>query len=339
MDEKVEDNKNQKEGWVVEEEFSREVKESSSKNKERKKKNRVISLPTHINFETFYSKASKFFILFPLFILILSLIFLGFKYISSKEIIQKDVSLTGGITLTVNYPKEFSILDIEKKLSKKFNDVTIRRLSDVSSGRTIGLIIESNTNDPDLFKKEVESVLGISLTDENSSIEFTGPLLSQSFFKQLIRAFIFAFIFIAAVVFLIFRVFVPSFIAVFSIFSDAIITLAILSFFNFRLSSVGIAAFLMLIGYSIDTDILLTARVLKRQEKDFYKRLWDAMKTGLTMTFASVLVVIISYFLLISPILKEIFLILTIGLLVDIMNTWMFNASLLKLYLEKRKNG
>ncbi len=288
----------------------------------------------------FYERWHKLFIVIPLLILIISLAFLGLKWLNGQELIKKDVSLTGGITLTVYYGKSISLADLEKKFSAKFPDVTIRKLSEVGTGKQIGLIFETSKADKadiDAFKQEVESNLQIKLTNKNSSLEFTGPLLGKSFFRQLIRAFIIAFLFIIIVVLVIFRVFIPSFIAVFSIFSDALITLAILSAFNFHLSSAGIAAFLMLIGYSIDTDILLTTRILKRKEKDFNTRLKEAAKTGLTMTFTSLIVILVAYFLLISPIFKEIFLILIIGLSVDIMNTWLFNASVLKIYWDKKE--
>lgn len=287
-------------------------------------------------FAAFYERWHKLFVIIPLIIFVLSLAFLGSKYVQGEELIKKDVSLTGGISLTI-HSGEVSSAELESKLDAKFADVTIRRLSEVGTGKQIGVIIETRSTDIDVFRAEVESEIGFELTEENSSMEFTGPLLGKSFFRQLQKAFIFSFIFIAIVVLIIFRVFVPSFIAVFSILSDAIITLAILSIFNFSLSSAGIAAFLMLIGYSIDTDILLTTRVLKRKEKEFFVRLREAAQTGLTMTFASIIAVVISYFLLISPILKEIFLILSIGLFVDLMNTWLLNASVLKIYLDRKQ--
>ncbi|MBU2496680.1 MAG: hypothetical protein KJ767_01320, partial [Nanoarchaeota archaeon] len=223
-----------------------------------------------------YDKWYKLFAIIPLIIFIICLSFLGYKWLNGQELIKKDVSLTGGITLTINYEKEISLPNLEKELSDKFYGVTVRRLSELGTGKQSGIIIETSSEDIDAFTEEVESLMDIRLTNENSSMEFTGPALSQSFFKQLIKAFIFALIFIAAVVLILFRVFLPSFFAVFSIISDAVITLTILSVFDFRISTAGIAAFLMLIGYSIDTDILLTTRVLKRREKSFYTRIKEA---------------------------------------------------------------
>jgi len=51
-----------------------------------------------------------------------------------------------------------------------------------------------------------------------------------------------------------------------------------------KLSTAGIAAFLMLIGYSVDTDILLSSHLLKRKEGGMWVRLHSAFKTGIMMS-------------------------------------------------------
>ncbi|HDZ61215.1 MAG TPA: preprotein translocase subunit SecF, partial [Candidatus Pacearchaeota archaeon] len=105
-----------------------------------------------------------------------------------------------------------------------------------------------------------------------------------------------------------------------------------------KMSSAGIVAFLMLIGYSVDTDILLTTRVLKRQEGSLNERIFGAFKTGLTMTLTSLLAIIFALFVVksFSIVLTQIFTILAIGLGFDIFNTWITNVSILKWYMEKK---
>jgi len=179
--------------------------------------------------------------------------------------------------------------------------------------------------------------LGYSLTDENSSIEFTGTALSESFYRELIRALIIAFVLMAIVVFVIFRVAVPSLAVILSALTDIIVTLAVINLIGIRLSTAGIAAFLMLVGYSVDTDIMLTTRLLKRREKELIKSLKDALRTGLTMTLTSMTAVFVAYLIVVSPILKQVFLILTIGLFVDIIATWFGNATILKWYCDKKR--
>ena len=141
------------------------------------------------------------------------------------------------------------------------------------------------------------------------------------------------FLILSVLIFL--KINIPSAAVVISAFADIIMTLAIVDLLSIKLSGAGIIAFLMLIGYSVDTDIMLTARLLKRQGNINHK-LKNAFKTGVTMGFTSILaiaaaLIITSSF---SEVLKQIFTILIIGLSFDLINTWMTNASILKWYLE-----
>jgi len=138
------------------------------------------------------------------------------------------------------------------------------------------------------------------------------------------------------VVFIYFRTAVPSLAVILAAFSDMIITLAIIDLIGIKLSTAGIAAFLMLIGYSVDTDILLTTRVIKRKEGSVFDRVIGAAKTGLTMNLTTLSALTIAFIFTPSEVLKQIMLILIIGLLVDIINTWLQNAAILRYYIEKK---
>jgi len=106
-----------------------------------------------------------------------------------------------------------------------------------------------------------------------------------------------------------------------------------------KVSTAGIVAFLMLIGYSVDTDILLTTRMLKRKEGTLNKRIYAAFKTGITMTLTSLLAMLIAFLMVksFSAVLAQIFLVLVIGLAFDLLNTWITNVSILKWYVEARR--
>lgn len=130
----------------------------------------------------------------------------------------------------------------------------------------------------------------------------------------------------------------PSFAVIAAAASDIIITVAIVNVIGMRISAAGIAAFLMLIGYSVDTDILLSTKVLKSKTGSIMDRVKIAMKTGLMMTVTTVSAVFVAYTFTQSEVIKQIMLILLIGLAVDVINTWIQNVGLLRLYLEKRKS-
>jgi preprotein translocase subunit SecF len=102
------------------------------------------------------------------------------------------------------------------------------------------------------------------------------------------------------------------------------------------LTAGGIAAYLMLIGYSVDTSILLSTKLLKEKKDDSMKALFGAMKTGLTMSAAGIASTGLSFLLTNNVILKQIMLILIVGLVVDVITTWIGNVTLLRMYLEKQ---
>lgn len=129
---------------------------------------------------------------------------------------------------------------------------------------------------------------------------------------------------------------IPSVAVILAAASDLIITLAIVNLLGIKISTAGIAAFLMLIGYSVDTDILLSTRVLKRTGGTVFDRVISAVKTGLTMNFTTLAAVTIALIVSKSAVISQIMTILLIGLIVDMMNTWLQNVGILRWFLEKK---
>jgi preprotein translocase subunit SecF len=143
----------------------------------------------------------------------------------------------------------------------------------------------------------------------------------------------------AIVVFIYFKSFAPSIAVVLAALSDIIITMSITNLMGMKLSTAGIAAFLMLIGYSVDTDILLTTKVVKAKDGDMFSNILGAMKTGMTMTITTLVAVTVALIVAESPQLIQIMTIILIGLSVDLINTWIQNVAIIRFYLEKRDKG
>jgi preprotein translocase subunit SecF len=143
-----------------------------------------------------------------------------------------------------------------------------------------------------------------------------------------------AFAGMSVLVFLLFRTFVPSIAVVVSAFSDIVIPLGLMNVLGIQLSLGTVAALLMLIGYSVDSDILLNNHVLRRRG-GFYESTYRAMRTGVTMTLTSITAMItmtVAATLFGIPLLPEIGLVLVFGLTADLMNTYLLNVSLLRYY-------
>jgi preprotein translocase subunit SecF len=143
-----------------------------------------------------------------------------------------------------------------------------------------------------------------------------------------------AFVGMSILVFAMFRTFVPSVAVVVSAFSDIVIPVALMNVLGIELSLGTVAALLMLIGYSVDSDILLNNHILRRSG-DFYESTYRAMRTGVTMTLTSIaamIVMTITATLFGIQLLAAIGTVLVFGLAADLMNTYMLNLSLLRWY-------
>lgn len=272
----------------------------------------------------------------PIIILIFCIIYLASFYSQNNDIIYKDPSLSGGTTITLS--AELDKQALENALRQSLPDVYVRTISDISTGRQIAVLIDSSA-EPETLKPLVEEFLGYELTSENSSIEFSGPSLGRNFYKQLGIAVLISFVLMSIVIFFLFRTFIPSIAVIFSALADIIMAVTVIDMFGVRLSAAGIAAFLMLIGYSVDNNILLTTRVLKKRGMSVNARILSSFKTGIFMTITALAALIPAFFIVtgLPDSFKQIFLIVAIGLSAAIINTWLTNASIIKWYAVHKK--
>jgi preprotein translocase subunit SecF len=286
-----------------------------------------------------YDKYYKMLFVIPMIVLLLGVYYLYDFNAKNGDIIYKDVTLTGGTTISV-FDSTIIIEDVKTALEPQFPDLMIRGISDFRTGAQKGFLLETKAS-VDEIKPALEEFLKYELIQENSSIEFSGETLSQGFYQQLRFAILIAFIFMALVVFLIFKSFVPSSAVILAALSDIIMTVVVVDYMGMALSTAGVIAFLLLIGYSVDTDIMLTTRVLKKREGTINERIHGALKTGLTMTLTSIVAIAVALYVVSgsSETLRQIFTILLVGLGFDLFFTWFANASILKWYASKKEGA
>lgn len=285
-----------------------------------------------------YDRHYKKLLFISLSILFVSFIYVAIFYSIHGDFMFKDVSLTGGTVLTVYTDKAVDLVQLEAELENKLDaTVSTRVLEEIATGKQLAIVVETQA-EAEKAKEALEAFLGFKLSPENSSVEISSPALSAAFYRQLLMAVAIAFVFMAITVFIIFRSAIPSLAVIVAALTDIVATLAIANLLGFRISTAGIAAFLMLIGYSIDTDIMLNVKVLKRKgEATLNTRLWRAAKTGLMMTGTSLAAVLIGYFIAQSEVIRQIFFILSVGLAIDLVATWFGNAAILKWYCTRKK--
>lgn len=175
----------------------------------------------------------------------------------------------------------------------------------------------------------------------DAGIDQIGANFGATLQAQAMLALLFAFLGMAVVVFIAFRKLLPALTVVFAGIADITITAACMNIFGIELSLATTAALLMLIGYSVDSNILMTTKVLKRQG-DLAEKMEGAFHTGFIMTsttFCAILAMFIVSLIGNVPTLYTISAVLLIGLICDLIFTWGFNAGMLRLYAEKHSLG
>jgi len=269
----------------------------------------------------------------PAIMLVLSILILGYTTYNTGAPLDLGIEFKGGTAITFDSPKTMDQLEVE---FKGFPGVQVREF-----GGGVRKLMQFGPMDAAL-KDELVTRTKSEFT--NVEIRDMGEVFSKSLQSQAVRAILISFLFMGIVVFGIFRTFVPSVAVLISAFADIAFAAAMMDVFGIVLSLGTVAALLMLIGYSVDTDILLTTRLLKRKG-ELNDKIKDAMKTGLTMTTTTLAALLALFFVssgsyIISSftridIIRDISVVLIFGLIADIINTWMTNLGILKWYVEK----
>jgi preprotein translocase subunit SecF len=263
-------------------------------------------------------------VVIPLVFLIVSLVLLALNMAATGMPVTPGIDFSGGTAVTI------ITTDTPAQLQTTFAGYPLNDIGDVNNGKFLKFGIMDDAKYQSLSQL-------ISQKYPDAKIDQIGESFGKSLQYQAVVAMIFSFIGMAIVIFLSFRTFVPSVAVVLSAFADMAMTAAVMNIVGIPLSLGTTAALLMLIGYSVDSDILLTKRVLKGQGK-LNDKLMGAFHTGIIMTSttlaAATALFIVSWFGSVQ-ILMDIAAVLLIGLVADIFNTWLTNVGILKWYVLK----
>ncbi|MBR9692334.1 hypothetical protein GOV07_00195 [Candidatus Woesearchaeota archaeon] len=370
-------------------------KQRRSKRQKKGGQRRVETAPQPIKqargrFDTIYHDEYKKLLIIPFIILLLALAQISFQYATTGDFLNKGVSLTGGLTLTIPVDgQDVTVDQVEALLIQHYPDteIVVRGLSEFGDLRGITVEVATDSEDEAELKALEQGLIrtaerAIPGATEEYSVEVIGPSLGETFFRQTLMAVLLAFVLMGLVVFFyfgentkakiaavvlsatayflftggggvlntIFLVLIaiglillyafyspPSAAVILAAFSDIVVTLAIVNLLGVKISTAGVAAFLMLIGYSVDTDILLSTRVLKHRKGTIYESIISSFKTGMLMSVTSITAATIGFFVSQSTTIKQIMLIILIGLIIDIINTWLQNAGIIRMYAERRE--
>lgn len=274
--------------------------------------------------------------LIPIAIIILAFISLGVTYFATGSPVKLGIEFTGGTLVTV------PSTDSEEQVAGQFDAYPLVDIRNIGGRYMLQFGPMSDSQYADLVKLANNNFDG-------PEIRHIGPIYSKELQEQVVRYLPLSFLLMAIVVFLVFREPIVSLLVVVSALADILTAAASMNLTGVQLSLGTVAALLMLIGYSVDTDILLSMRVLKRKGS-VEEKIIGAMGTGLTMAGTTIcaviaLIIVSNFLYFIVPsftrmdIIADMSTVLIFGLAADVFNTWVTNAQGLRWYLNRPRKA
>jgi preprotein translocase subunit SecF len=258
--------------------------------------------------------------LVPVAVLVLALVVIGGWYVMNGTPVELGFAFTGGSE--VRFTTGVSL----EQVQATFQGIPVESVQP-ASGDTF--ILTTQATDTAAIE-ELARGAGYDIQQVQSRSATFGSSAQQ----QTLLGLGVAFLGMSVLVGLMFRTFVPSIAVILSAFSDIMVPVAVMNLLGMKLTLGVVAALLMLIGYSVDSDILLNNHILRRRG-GFYESAYRARRTGVTMTLTSISAMVVMgavSAVLAIPLLPAIGLVLAVGLTADLLNTYLLNMSLLRYY-------
>lgn len=292
-----------------------------------------LSISSFVDSVDYSEYTTKQLLAIPLAILTLALVVLVGWYFVTGSPVLLGVDFAGGSGLRVQPTDQME--NPRQQLSKAFSvePDSIQRVP--SDGSYV--VTFRNSGDYQIQQAANEARQSGFKVLSSSTVS---PSLGKEAQKTALIGFLVAFVGMSLLIFGLFRTFVPSVAVIISAFSDVVVPIAMMNLLGIRLTLGTVAALLLLVGYSVDSDMLLNDYVVRRRAQ-FGEAVYSAMDTGLTMTatsFVAMATMTVGATVLGIGLLRDIGLIITIGLAVDVMNTYLMNVGLLRYYRHKGSN-
>jgi len=262
----------------------------------------------------------------PLAVLVLAFAVIGGWYVITGAPATPGLEFTGGVELRIADNGG----DVRGQIETAF-DREPDTIQSIPADDVYVVTFRATESDPtDLAGALDDQASAANL--QTTGIDQVSPSFAADTVQTAVFGLVLAFVGMSVLVFALFRTLVPSVAVVASAFSDLIIPIAVMNLLNIQMTLGIVAALLMIIGYSVDSDILLNNSVLRRTG-GFYESVSRAMRTGVTMTvtsMAAMIVMAVVATLFGISLLRDIGIILAVGLCADLMNTYLLNVALLR---------
>ena len=267
---------------------------------------------------------------------------------------ELSIDFKGGTLIAVNYTKPVNINDLRSKL-KSVNisgqnfDFSLAEIKHFGSESSVAIRIANIENEPENFSSQLIEVLKNSFPDEYPknkddfilSIGKVSPKVGSELSGKAIMAIIYAVTLILIYISLRFE-FVFAIGAIAAIAHDVTITLGIFSILGYEISLPVVAAFLTIVGYSLNDTIVIFDRIrenLKTIKKDSIidtvnKSINESLSRTIVTSLTTFFVVLILYYFG-GEVIRYFSFALIIGVLVGTYSS-IFVASLIVVYMQPK---
>lgn len=269
--------------------------------------------------------------LIPVIIFVFSVAVLLYNFATFGEFVHRDIDLKGGTLITIETSEPVDTHLLETELTKAYGSVFVSGIR-TSSGYGANIEVSAEADS----EKIVDDIRALNIDVDSFSIETIGPALGELFLQQVVYFLITAFALMSIVIFIVYRKLITSFGIVFAALANILTTLAVTSLLGIKISFAGFAGLLMLIAYTVDTNIVLTTKVVRSTRDEFKTKYRRALITGLMLTATILITMLIVMFASSSKLLVNIAQVLVVGFVSDLPFTWIMNARLLEIYIGRR---
>lgn len=259
------------------------------------------------------------------------LILIGWTVMTGTPV-DRGLVFTGGTEVrlsvadSVDDPQE----EIRSQISSEIESIT-------GIPGTNGYIVKFQ--DGETTPEQIESDVADSDSIQIQQLSQLSPSLGSDAQLTALYGIGIAFLLMSVLVIGLFRSIIPAVVILLSAVSNIVVALAIMNIVGIQLSLGTVGALLMLIGYSVDSDILLNTYIVRgKGEGGFVEKVHEAMNTGVTMTITSMSAMVVM-FIVASVfgigLLADMGFVLAIGLGMDLINTYLMNVAILRWYTSR----
>ena len=282
------------------------------------------------------------------------LIFAGIFSLISNKGPKLSIDFNGGTLIAVQYKKEINLNSIrtglkEIKINGQIFDFSKSEIKNFGNNSAVSLRIANLENEPENFSETLINILKKihpnnipnNPDDFVLSIEKVGPKIGSELSGKALMAILYAILLILIYISIRFE-FIYAIGAIAAIFHDVIITLGIFSILGYEISLAIIAAFLTIVGYSLNDTIVIFDRIrenLKTIKKDSIidtvnKSINESLSRTIVTSLTTFFVVLILYFFG-GEVIRYFSFALIIGVLVGTYSS-IFVASLIVVYMQPK---